>query len=249
MVSPGRMRAVRRFVIVAMMAGLVLVPTVQAKQYTNGQNHYRLVVPDAWTEQQVSGVDVAFVGPADPVFSPSLNVVTAIAGDAANTSSWLLAQAQGAYDGVSTALPDATEVQAPRTFVTDEGRLAADYVLDYNLTSNWAWVRLRQVILVSDFWDRGYILSFAAMRPNYDAWEPVWSQAVDSFEVMGEGQAGGMDLTPILVVVVAVAVVAVGLLVWARRRKATRPPVPPIAPPPPMPPVPPIPPPTEPPGP
>ena len=202
---------------------LAVSPVAEARQYA-GASHYRVTVPDDWTQTSVSsGVDVAFVGPASQGFAANLNVVVVSGSSARNEQAWLLRVAQGAYSQVVSQFPGATGFQTPRSFTTASGRPAADYVIDYELSGTP--LRVRQVLFASDFWNSAYILTFTAHRDAYNSQEPVWSTAVDTFTVLDEGGAVSAIAIAAISGGLVAAAVAIAVTVARRRRK-----VPPIVP-------------------
>lgn len=212
-----------RIALVTAFLLLALSPVAEAREYQGG-SHYRLTVPDDWTQVSISGVDVAFIGPSSQGFGANLNVVVFSDPSARNTPEWLLQTAQVTYPQVLSQFPGATGFQPPRSFTSGSGRPAADYVINYDLSGTP--LRVRQVLFASDPWDRGYILTFTAHRDAYNSHEQAWSTAVDTFTVVDEGAAG----FPIIVIG-AIAGAAIGgtaavAIVLVRRRKKVPPAMP-----------------------
>lgn len=219
-----------RGIALALVALLLfaLPPGAYAKEYV-GTSHYRLEVPDDWTQTSVSGADVVFTGPAFQDFPANMNVIVVTEASARDDASWLLQQAQAGYSQVLSQFAGATGSQAPRSFTTASGRLAADYIIDYTISGTT--LRVRQVLFASDSWNRAYILTFTAHRSVYPSHESVWRTAVDTFTVLDESAASSL-VAPVAIVVVLLLVVIIAVaVVMVRRRKKTPPWVPPAAPP------------------
>lgn len=212
----------RGLVIVVAVLSVLAIPTASAKEYAHPENHFRLTVPDHWTQLTLGGVDVAFTAPTPwEGFSANLNVVS-VAADARETEAWLLSMATAARDGVIQAFPGATSVQSPRSFATGSGRPAADYILDYTLYDTP--LRVRQVLFASDGWDRAYVLTFTAHRADYANHNDVWEGSVDSFSI---DPAGSSLLVPVGIGAL-VGAIAGGALYVRHRRKKARVPIPPV---------------------
>jgi len=202
-----------------------IVPPANAATYTDPTGHYSFSHPDGWAESALSGVDVAVIGPRSGGFSPNIVATHGAEAGVQNTTAWLLVYVNAAYGQVRQL--NVTEVQAPRVFTTNAGRLAGDYI--YDRESSGMMLRQRQVIFVSAHYQTTYVLTFTDNSTSFPTHNPVWSPAVNTFVVSGEPVEkpfAGLSLGELFVVTgggAAVAALAFSIVVMRRRRKQRAP--------------------------
>jgi len=220
---------------VALAGVLLAAPGAGAVEYANAPGHYGFAAPDGWTQGNQTGVDAVFAGPEAGGFKPNVVASHEVEVTAQNSSVWLRAYVEAAF-GVVNASMNVSVVQGPRTFTTGSGRLAGDYVYDWQPGA--AVLRQRQVLFVSEFHTRVYVLTLTDQNTTFNAHAPEWAQVVDSFHVEGERTtrpppaggpppAGSDDTLVLIAGAMAVAGAVMVAVAFVRMRGQRAPPVPP----------------------
>jgi len=170
-------------ILAVLAVGVIVSPAASASVYTDHQGHYHFSYPDAWTALSVGGSDAAYNGTTVAGAAPTVVASHTKENHATDNASWLLTYAQDAFVQVNASV-NATEIQAPRTFTTAGGRLAADFVFEHNV-SGVPW-RERQVFFVSDVVNQAATLALSDNASTYASHEADWASIVESFAFDGE---------------------------------------------------------------
>lgn len=161
----------------------LLAPSASAGEYSDNKGHYTFSYPDAWSEVAVGGTDVAYNGTTVNGVAPTVAVSHSKENQARDTAEWILTYAQDAFVVVNGTVT-ATEVQAPRTFTTGDGRIAADFVYEYN--GSGGVIRERQVFFASDVMNMAVIMELYDNATTFDSHAAEWTSFVDSLDFDGE---------------------------------------------------------------
>jgi hypothetical protein len=180
-----RPRFVRPVLAIATALALcaVLAPAASAGEYSDNKGHYHFSYPDTWNAAAVAGSDAAYNGTTVNGVAPTVAADHSKENQAADTTDWVLAYAQAAFTQVNGSVT-ATEVQAPRTFTTGGGRIAADFVYEYN--GSGGVIRERQVFFASAALNTAVTLELSDNATTYDSHASEWASIVDSLAFDGE---------------------------------------------------------------
>ena len=210
-----------------LLASLLPAP---ASAYEDAARHYAITIEDGWVQANPAGVDVAWLGPIHSAFRANLNIITETDTMARNTTAWLLTRAYGGYSQTLDTIPGSVAVQGPRAHLTASGRIAADYLIDYNYTSGIFTYELRvlQIFLASEHWGSLFVLTATAHQDGFSFVNSTFRTMAGSFQVTGEPAPPGGDSNPtpsggppflLYFAVGAIGGAAAGAAFWLSRRR------------------------------
>ncbi len=189
---------------------IMLSPLAQA--YTNEQANFSITPPSGWTtKENVPGVIVQFIGPADPdTGAVNINV------DAVETDLSLQGVVSETKQSWATSLSDYTLISEGESVVNGQN----GYKLEISFENNGKTVKQHTMLFVEN--DQMYQVNYVAGPTTYNQYFGTYLDSLETFKIEIVGFNFSFEITgwPFVALVVAVVVVIIVIVVLVTRRKS-----------------------------
>ncbi|MDT8781616.1 MAG: DcrB-related protein [Candidatus Bathyarchaeota archaeon] len=205
---------IKRFIITLTLSATLLFimfsPLVQA--YTNEQANFSITPPSGWnTKENVQGVIVQFIGPADPN-TGAVNINVAVI----ETDLTLQGVVSETKQSWATSLSEYVLISEGDSVVNGQN----GYKLEISLESNGKTVRQHTTLFVEN--DHMYQVNYVAGPTTYDQYFSTYLDSLETFKIETSGFSFSFEITglPFIALVVAVIIIIVIAVIMLTRRKS-----------------------------